>query len=169
MYVWDILFQLLIQVKIDQLHYVLKVTPSEDNERSKMVLARTISFSFIILRLKAFFRIKTDVPGVSRTLLPEHHIYIKNKSANFICYESSTSADIFVITESWLSERDVADKAHITLPGYKLFEHQRVGRKGRGITLLLNETVDARKEDCGERSSFSLVNGLLNTGLVWLH
>lgn len=78
-------------------------------------------------------------------------------------------ADIFVITESWLSERYVADKAHITLPGYKLFEHQRVGRKGGGITLLLNETVDARKGDCGERSSFSLVNGLLNTGLVWLH
>ena len=33
---------------------------------------------------------------------------IKNKSADFVCYASSTGADIFAITESWLSERDMA-------------------------------------------------------------
>lgn len=79
---------------------------------------------------------------------------IKNKSADFVCYASSTGADIFAITESWLSERDMAHKTEITLPGYKLFEHQRVGRTGGGIALLLNEAIDVRKEDSGERRSF---------------
>ena len=68
---------------------------------------------------------------------------IKNKSVDFACYTSTTGADIFAITESWLSERDTAHKAEITLPGYKLFEYTRVGRTGRGIALLLNETVEA--------------------------
>ena len=67
---------------------------------------------------------------------------IKNKSADFACYASSTGADIFAITESWLSERDMAHKTEITLPGNKLFEHQRVGRTDGGIALLLNETIE---------------------------
>ena len=79
---------------------------------------------------------------------------INNKSADFVCYASSTSADNFAITESWLSERDMANKTEIKLPGYKLFEHQRVGRTGGGIALLLNEAIDVRKVDSGERRSF---------------
>ena len=70
---------------------------------------------------------------------------IKNKSADFACYASSTGADIFVITESWLSERDMAHKREITQPGYKLFEDQRVGRTGGEIALLLNETIEVKK------------------------
>ena len=58
------------------------------------------------------------------------------------------------ITELGLSERDVAHKAEIMRPGYKLFEHQRVRRKGGGIARLLNETVDGRKVDSGEHRSF---------------
>ena len=44
---------------------------------------------------------------------------IKNKSADFVCYASSTGADIFAITESWLSERDmgkISAQPHTTLP-----------------------------------------------------
>ena len=48
----------------------------------------------------------------------------------------------------------MAHKTEITLPGYKLFEHQRVGRTGGGIALLLNETIDVRKVDSGERRLF---------------
>ena len=79
---------------------------------------------------------------------------IKNKSADLTCHASSTGPNIFAITESGLSERDVAHKAEIMRPGYKLFEHQRVRRKGGGIARLLNETVDGRKVDSGEHRSF---------------
>ena len=89
---------------------------------------------------------------------------MKNKSADFACYANSTGADIFAITESWLSERDIAHKAEITLPGYKLLEQQRVGRKGGGIALLLNETIDARKVDSGERRSFEFGEWILKYG-----
>ena len=53
---------------------------------------------------------------------------IKNKSADFVCYGPSTGADIFAITETWL--RDMAHKAEIILPGYKLLDHPRIGRIG---------------------------------------
>ena len=89
---------------------------------------------------------------------------IKNKSADFDCYASSTGADIFAITESWLSEKDVAHKTQITLHGYKLFEHQRVGRIGGGIALLLNEAIDVRKVDSGERSLFEFGEWILKHG-----
>ena len=89
---------------------------------------------------------------------------IKNKSADFACYANSTGADIFAITESWLSERDMAHKAEIPLPGHKLLEQQRVGRKGGGIALLLNETIDARKVDRVKRRSFEFGEWILNYG-----
>ena len=52
----------------------------------------------------------------------------------------------------------------ITLPGYKLLEQQRVGRKGGGIALLLNETINARKVDSGERRSFEFGEWILKYG-----
>ena len=90
--------------------------------------------------------------------------FIKNKSADFACYASSTGTNIFAITKSWLSERDVAHKTEITLPRYKLFEHQRVGRIGGGIALLLNEVIDVQKVNCGERRSFEFGEWILKHG-----
>ncbi|XP_068741951.1 uncharacterized protein [Montipora capricornis] len=58
----------------------------------------------------------------------------------------------------------MAHKAEITLPGYKLLEQQRVGRKGGGIALLLNETIDTRKVDSGERRSFEFCEWILKYG-----
>ena len=52
----------------------------------------------------------------------------------------------------------------ITLPRYKLFEYPRVGRTGGGIALLLNETVEARKVDSGERRSFEFGEWILKYG-----
>ena len=47
---------------------------------------------------------------------------------------------------------------------YKLFEHQRVGRTGGGIALLLNEAIDVRKVDSGERRSFEFGEWILKHG-----
>ena len=55
-------------------------------------------------------------------------------------------------------------EAEITLPGYKLLEQQRVGRKGGGIALLLDETIDARKVDSVERRSFEFGEWILKYG-----
>ena len=50
---------------------------------------------------------------------------VRNKSADFVSYVQSSGADIFAVTETWLSEIDVACRAEITPPGYKLFDHTR--------------------------------------------
>ena len=52
----------------------------------------------------------------------------------------------------------------ITLPGYKLFEQQRVGKKGGGIALLWNETIDAQKVNSGECRSFEFGEWIFKYG-----
>ena len=79
---------------------------------------------------------------------------IKNKSADFVCDGPSTGADIFAITETWLTERDMAHKAEIILPGFKLLDYPRVGRMGGGTALLFRENIEVKRNDGGERKSF---------------
>ena len=83
-----------------------------------------------------------------------HFWYSFLHSITFFLHLVTYHCTLLPITESGLSERDVAHKAEIMRPGYKLFEHQRVRRKGGGIARLLNETVDGRKVDSGEHRSF---------------
>ena len=86
---------------------------------------------------------------------------IRNKSADFVCYASSSSADVFAITETWLTERDQTQRAEITLPGYKLLDHSRKGRTGGGTALLFNDNIDVRDTNSGEVTSFEFSECLL--------
>ena len=63
--------------------------------------------------------------------------------------------------ETWLTERDQAQRAEITLPGFKLVDHSRKGRTGRGTALLFNDNVDACDFDRREVSSFEFSEWLL--------
>ena len=62
---------------------------------------------------------------------------------------------------TWLTERDQAQRAEITLPGFKPLDHSRKGRNGRGTVLLFNDNVNARDIDSGEVSSFEFSEWLL--------
>ena len=86
---------------------------------------------------------------------------IRNKSADFLCYASSSSADVFAITKTWLTERDQTQRAEITLPGYKLLDHSRKGRTGGGTALLFNDNFDVRDTNSGEVTSFEFSECLL--------
>ena len=79
---------------------------------------------------------------------------VRNKSADLVSYVESSGADIFAVTETWLSEIDDACRAEITPPGYKLFDHTRSDRSGGGTALLIRENLHASRVDAGERSSF---------------
>ena len=48
---------------------------------------------------------------------------VRNKSAVLVSYVELSGADIFAVTETWLSEIDDACRAEITPPAYKLFDH----------------------------------------------
>ena len=78
---------------------------------------------------------------------------VRNKSADLVSYVESSGADIFAVTETWLSEIDAACRAEITPPGYKLFDHTRSDRCGGGTALLIRENLHASRLDAGERTS----------------
>ena len=79
---------------------------------------------------------------------------VRNKSADLVSYVESSGADIFAVTETWLSEIDDACRAEITPLGYKLFDHTRSDRCGGGTALLIRENLHASRIDAGERTSF---------------
>ena len=61
---------------------------------------------------------------------------LRNKSAHFVCYASSTEADVFAVNETSFSESDDAHRALATFPGFKLIDHTRDGNRGGGTALL---------------------------------
>lgn len=79
---------------------------------------------------------------------------VRNKSADLVSYVESSGADIFAVTETWLSEIDDACRAEITPPGYKLFDCTRSDRTGGGTALLIRENLHVSCVDAGERTSF---------------
>ena len=82
---------------------------------------------------------------------------IKSKSADFLCYVKSCAADIFAITETWLTEKDSAHRAEVTPLGYMLYDNARSGRSGRsggGTALLCRDSISVTRIAAGEKKSF---------------
>ena len=71
-----------------------------------------------------------------------------------MCYVKSCAADIFAITETWLTDKDCAHRAEVTPPGYKLYDHPRTGRTGGGTALMCRESITVTKVAVGEKRSF---------------
>lgn len=89
---------------------------------------------------------------------------VKNKSADFVCYVRSSGADIFAITETWLTENDIAHRVEVTPPGYKLLDHPRVGRIGGGTALLFKEFIHTSKVEVGQLKSFEFSEWIVEYG-----
>ena len=75
---------------------------------------------------------------------------LRNKAADFVCYATSSRADVFAVTETWFSERDAAHRAQATPPGFILLDHICDGRTGVGTALLVRDSLPAKKADAGE-------------------
>ena len=67
----------------------------------------------------------------------------------FVCYASSTGADVFAVTETCFSEFDDAHRADAAPPGFKLIDHTRDGRSGGGTALLVKDSLHVKKVDAG--------------------
>ena len=89
---------------------------------------------------------------------------IANKSALFVDYINECKADLFAITETWLSDNDSAVCYEITPPGYKLFHCPRSDRRGGGTALLFRDNINVRKLESGSRISFEFSEYLVCTG-----
>ena len=89
---------------------------------------------------------------------------LRNKAADFVCYATSSRADVFAVTETWFSERDGAHRAEATPPGFKLLDHIRDGRTGGGTALLVRDSIPEKKADAGEETSFEYSERIVDCG-----
>ena len=89
---------------------------------------------------------------------------IKNKSAEFVDYVTSSKADLFALTETWLSEIDDALRAEITPTGFKLIDHSRKNRRGVGTALLFRESLNVQKIAAKELRSFEYLELIVSSG-----
>ena len=79
---------------------------------------------------------------------------LRNKSVSFCDYVQDCKADIFSITETWLTQNDAAICKEITPNGYRLFHCPRTDRRGGGTALLCRESLHVRRLSAGEKTSF---------------
>ena len=77
---------------------------------------------------------------------------VKNKSADIVDYICDCKADLFAITETWLSANDVAVLAELCPNGYKFIDHPHFGCHGGGTGLVYRSSLGIKKVDTGERS-----------------
>ena len=89
---------------------------------------------------------------------------LRNKSASIYDYVQDCKADIFAITETWLSQNDAAVCKEITPNGYRLFHCPRTDRRGGHTALLCRESLNVRRLSAGEKTSFEfseyMIDGL---------
>ena len=88
---------------------------------------------------------------------------LKNKTASFVDYVQDCKADIFPITETWLTQNDAVVCREITPAGYRLLHCPRAGRAGGGTALLFKDSFNVRQFAAGEKSSFEFSEYLIDT------
>ena len=79
---------------------------------------------------------------------------LRNISASFCDYVQDCKADIFAITETWLTQNDAAVCKEITPNRYRLFHCPRTDRRGGSTALLCRESLNVRRLSTCEKTSF---------------
>ena len=96
-----------------------------------------------------------------------------NKRNELNIMVEDTDPHIIGITESW-ANKDILD-SELGLNGYAMFRKDRIGRRGGGVILYINESIQAyelklyKEADCEEAVWCNIVTGksALTVGLVY--
>ena len=88
---------------------------------------------------------------------------VKNKSADIVDYICDCKADLFAVTETWLSADDAAVRAELCPDGYKFIDHPRFGRHGGGTRLVYRSSLGIKKVDAEERASFEFSEWIVSS------
>jgi len=89
---------------------------------------------------------------------------LRNKSALFFDYACDCKADVFALTETWLSLEDSAVYKEITPPGYNFVHCPMSCRMGGGTGLLFKDSIYVSNIASGSKSSFEFAEYLLTAG-----
>ncbi|CAB4009259.1 Hypothetical predicted protein [Paramuricea clavata] len=79
---------------------------------------------------------------------------VRNKSADIFDYVCGSKADIYAITETWLTSVDAAVRAELCPSGYKLVDQPRRSRRRGGTALLYRDRLNVVKNNADEMESF---------------
>ena len=83
----------------------------------------------------------------------------------FVDYLYDCKAELFAITETWLSVNDSAVCKEITPSGFKLLHSpRRSDRKGGGTALLFRDNISVHKVNCATFESFELSEYFVTAG-----
>ena len=89
---------------------------------------------------------------------------IKNKSAQFVDYVTSCKADLFALTETWLSKNDDAHRAETTPTGFKLIDLSRT-RSSRGWSgTFIQKNLNVQNVASKEHRSFGYLEFIVSSG-----
>ena len=89
---------------------------------------------------------------------------IQNKSAQFVDYVTSCKADLFALTETWLSKNDDAHRAEITPTGFKLIDLSRT-RSSRGWSgTFIQKNLNVQNIASKEHRSFGYLEFIVSSG-----
>ena len=88
---------------------------------------------------------------------------VRNKSVVLMDYLCDCKADLYAITETWLTEDDAAVRVELNLDGYNFLDHPREGRCGGGTGLIFRDSLRVKKVEAGEKSSFEFSEWTVTT------
>ena len=89
---------------------------------------------------------------------------LTNKSATFADLVCDSKADLFAVSETWLTctGNDTAILREITPQGYKLHHCPRSDRRGGGTALIFKESINVEKVSVAGKGSFEASEWLVN-------
>ena len=88
---------------------------------------------------------------------------VKNKTAELLDYLCDCEADLYAITETWLTDRDVSVRAELCPDGYNFMDHPWNGWQGGGTGLIYRDSLHVKKVDTGVKDSFEFSEWTVNT------
>lgn len=87
---------------------------------------------------------------------------VKNKTALLLAYIRDSSADLYDITETWLTDKDASVKAEFCPAGYNFIDHPRTGYRGGSTGLIFRDSLRVKMVDAGGKDSFEFSEWLVN-------
>ena len=88
---------------------------------------------------------------------------VRNKSAVLMDYLCDCKADLYAITEIWLTEDDAEVRAELSPDGYNFLDHSREGRCGGGTGLIYRNSLRVKEVEAGEKNSFEFSEWTVTT------
>ena len=88
---------------------------------------------------------------------------LRNKSTAFADLLSDSKADLFAVTETWLTHNDTTALAELSVPFYKLLHRPRSNRRGGGVALFFIDCLEVTRVNSSKESSFEFVEWLVST------